>query len=39
MENYKEMYLHLFDTVTNVIEQLQKAQKETETIYTAEEKK
>ncbi|MDL2225350.1 hypothetical protein LJC20_03985, partial [Eubacteriales bacterium OttesenSCG-928-M02] len=33
----KEMYLHLFHAITDVIDRLQQAQQETEQIYTAAE--
>ena len=33
MPNYKEMYLKLFNKVTDVIEELQQVQRETEELY------
>lgn len=33
MPDYKAMYLHLFNAVTDAVEALQKAQKETEAMY------
>jgi hypothetical protein len=37
MENYREMYGHLFNTITEVIDQLQAAQRETEEIFISQE--
>ncbi len=36
MENYKEMYLKLFDAVSDAIETLQTAQKEVEQMLVAD---
>ncbi len=33
MADYKEMYLKLFNKVTDIIEELQKVQRETENLY------
>ncbi len=33
MPDYKKMYTNLFNKVTDIIEELQKAQKETEELY------
>ena len=38
MPNYKKMYLELFNTVTDIIEQLQEVQKKTEQMYIEAEK-
>ena len=33
MEDYKEMYLNLFNNITEIIEELKKVQAETEEMY------
>ena len=38
MPNYKKMYPELFNTVTDIIEQLQDVQKKTEQMYIEAEK-
>ena len=38
MENYKEMYLKLFNFITDEIERLKEIQKQVEEIYISEEK-
>ena len=36
MENYKKMYYTLFNNVSNIIEELQKAQMQTEEMYMSQ---
>lgn len=38
MENYKEMYLKLFNFITDEIERLKEIQKQVEEMYISEEK-
>lgn len=37
MDNYKEMYLKLFNQITDVINELETAQKKTEEMYISQE--